>query len=233
MAQVTTLVAQANSRGPTSGFTDVDDDQVQLPKGFDRLNAKLFTPLRVGPFTLSYRIIHAALGRSRSFNGQESPHAAAYFSHRTTPGSLIISQATGVRSEFAAWPFSVELQTEGQIKALQRTIDAVHDKGGIWFQQLTHVGRCSSPSLVKRAHDRAGVPEPYFGYHQVSSWTVQETGINTHSGEQFGVPHALTVGEIKQTVGDFKRTAQNAVKAGADGIEVSSSFRTRSRKLVT
>ncbi|KAG7121383.1 hypothetical protein HYQ44_020198 [Verticillium longisporum] len=45
---VVDLVAKANARGPTSGFTDVDDDAEELPTEFDLENAKLFKPLKVG-----------------------------------------------------------------------------------------------------------------------------------------------------------------------------------------
>lgn len=226
MAGISTLIAKANARGPTSGFTDVPDDEVQLPAEFDRKAAKLFTPLKVGAFELRHRIIHAALGRSRSANGIESPLAATYFAQRATPGALIISQATGVNPQFTPWAFAAELDAEANIKALRSTIDAVHAKGGLWFQQLFHVGRSSSPGLAKRARDRLGLigPPPY-GYKTVSASDIAESGINTHSGEPFGSPHPLEIAEIQGLVSDFTRTAQNAIEAGADGIEVRSSIR--------
>lgn len=219
---VASIVAQANARGPTSGFTDVDDSDVQLPPEINRANAKIFQPLQIGELKLQHRIIHAALGRSRSADSTESPLAAKYFSQRTTPGGLMISQATSVGGEWAAWPWAVCLDSDAQQTALARTIEAVHDNNGYWFQQLFHVGRCTSPALVKQARDRLGLyhPPPY-GYRPVSASAVAETGLNTHSGEPFGIPHSLTVEEIHRIIGDFKRTAQLAVDAGADGIEVS------------
>ncbi|CEL11162.1 Putative 12-oxophytodienoate reductase [Aspergillus calidoustus] len=150
----------------------------------------------------------------------ESPLAAKYFSQRTTPGSLIISQATGVGAEWAAWPWAAGLDTPEQQQALSRTIRAVHEKSGYWFQQLFHVGRCTSPALVKLARDRAGLPNPPpYSYRGVSASAVAESGINTHSGEPFGEPHPLTVEEIHRIRDDYKRTAQSSVDAGADGIE--------------
>lgn len=214
-------VALANSRGPTSGFTDVTDDGFQLPANFDRTGAAIFKPLKVGDLNLSHRVFHAALGRSRSANHTESPLAAKYFSQRTTPGSLIISQATTIAPEWSPWPWSAGLYNDQQIKALQHTIDTVHARGGFWFHQLFHVGRSSSPSLVKRAHQAAGLPEPSYGYLPVSSSAVAESGINTHSGEPFGTPHALTVDEIKRIRTQFKQAAQTAKNVGADGIEAS------------
>ncbi|KAF5564678.1 nadph2 dehydrogenase, partial [Fusarium pseudoanthophilum] len=85
------LVAKANARGPTTGFTDVDDNAEPLPAGFDTKNAKIFTPLKVGDLTLQHRVVHAALGRSRAAHSTESPLAIKYFEQRTTPGALMIS----------------------------------------------------------------------------------------------------------------------------------------------
>ncbi|KLO88642.1 Uncharacterized protein LW93_4452 [Fusarium fujikuroi] len=215
-----TLVAKTNARGPTTGFTDVDDDAEPLPAGFDTGNAKAFSPLKVGDLTLQHRIVHAALGRSRAARSTESPLAVKYFEQRTTPGALMISQATGVSLKSKAWPWSATLQTEEHKRAIADIIRVVHKKGGFWFQQLTHVGRCTSPGLVKHAYKEAGLDPPPYGYLPVSSSAVAETGVNTHSGELFGVPHALTVEEIKEIIADFKRAAALAVEAGADGIEL-------------
>ncbi|KAF3358186.1 hypothetical protein VdG1_02963 [Verticillium dahliae VDG1] len=215
------LVAKANARGPTSGFTDVDDDAEELPTEFDLENAKLFKPLKVGDLTLQHRIVHAALGRSRSVNSAESPLAIKYFAQRTTPGALMISQSTGVSLEHKAWPWSAILETEEQRTAVANIVKVVHEKGGFWFQQLGHVGRCTSPGLVKLARDQIGLKTPpYYGYRPVSASAVAESGVNTHSGEPFGVPHALTVEEIQRIVADFKRAATLAASAGADGIEL-------------
>jgi 2,4-dienoyl-CoA reductase-like NADH-dependent reductase (Old Yellow Enzyme family) len=223
------LVAKANARGPTTGFTDVDDDAEQLPTGFDTENAKVFTPLKIGDLTLQHRVVHAALGRSRSAHSAESPLAVKYFEQRTTQGALMISQATGISLKSKAWPWSATLETKEHQAAVNDIIQAVHKKGGYWFQQLTHVGRCTSPGLVKHAYKEAGLDPPSYGFLSLSSSAVAETGVNTHSGEPFGVPHALTVEEIQGIVADFKRAAALAVEAGADGVEVCDKSRSATR----
>lgn len=221
MGDIVTLVAHANARGPTSSFTDVADHETSLPHGFDLDSAAIFRPLKVGDLVLKHRVVHAALGRSRSANATESSLAAEYFKQRTTPGALMISQATSIGLEWIAWPWAAGLERSDQVDALKGTISAVHEPGGFWFQQLFHVGRCTSPALVKRARDLAGLPyPPSYGYRPVSSSAVAESGINTHSGEPFGTPHALTIEEIHRIQDDFKQTSQRAFNAGADGIEV-------------
>ena len=223
MANTQTPLAQALARGSTIAFADTGVDTEVLPD-IDRTNAKIFTPLRVGDLTLQHRIVHPALGRFRSAYGAESPLAARYFAERTIPGSLIISQATGISAESVAWPFAASLHNDTQQSALSSVIKAVHGKGGYWFQQLFHVGRCTTPALVKLARDRAGQYEPpSYGYRPVSSSAVPNSAFNTHSGESAGDPHPLTIEEIHEIQNHFKKAAQRAVEAGADGIEVISS----------
>lgn len=219
MADITALIAQANARSSVSAFAN-STVETELPTDIDRANAKIFHPLRVGSLTLQHRIVHPGLGRSRSDFGAESPLAAKYFAQRTAPGSLLISQATGVSADAVAWQWAASLHNDTQQAALVPVIQAVHDQGGFWFQQLFHVGRSTTPALVKLSRERAGLSPPTYGFRPVSSSEIAESGLNTHSGERPGAPHALTIGEIKVIQGDFKKAAQRAVAAGADGIEV-------------
>jgi 2,4-dienoyl-CoA reductase-like NADH-dependent reductase (Old Yellow Enzyme family) len=111
------LIEQANTRGPVPGFTDAAS-RIELPPEIDRTKAKIFRPLRVGDLILQHRVVHPGLGRSRSAFGAESPLAAKYFAQRTTPGSLMISQATGVSAESAAWQWAASLDNSTQQNAL-------------------------------------------------------------------------------------------------------------------
>lgn len=60
----------------------------------DAAPKKLFTPLRVGDITLSHRAVQSALTRAR--NGPDGPTdlAVEYYTQRTTPGGLQISEGT-------------------------------------------------------------------------------------------------------------------------------------------
>jgi 2,4-dienoyl-CoA reductase-like NADH-dependent reductase (Old Yellow Enzyme family) len=119
---------------------------------------------------------------------------------------LIITEANFV--EPTNWAFFPGLYTSEQALAWAPVVDVVHQKGGIFFAQLWHVGRASSPSL------NGGAPP-------VSASAVEEVGINTHSNEPFGVPRALELSEIQEMIQKFAASAKLAKDAGFDGIEVS------------
>ncbi|KAJ4841201.1 12-oxophytodienoate reductase 2, partial [Turnera subulata] len=51
---------------------------------------------KMGKFNLSHRVVLAPLTRSRSLNAVPQPHAIKYYSERTSPGGLLIAEASGV-----------------------------------------------------------------------------------------------------------------------------------------
>ncbi len=57
-------------------------------------NRKLFTPLRVGDMNLQHRIVFGPLTRGRCPGGKPGALNAEYYSQRTTPGGLIITEGT-------------------------------------------------------------------------------------------------------------------------------------------
>lgn len=62
--------------------------------------AALFTPLTLGDIgTLSHRIIYAPLTRCRAFGNIPQAAAIEYYSQRSAPGTLIISEGTVVSAE--------------------------------------------------------------------------------------------------------------------------------------
>ncbi|KAM5349224.1 hypothetical protein ACJ41O_005731 [Fusarium nematophilum] len=146
---VVDFVAKANARGPTSGLTDVSDDAHEFPPGFDTASAAIFKPLKFGDLTLNHRVVHAALGRARSANATESSLAGTYFEQRTTPGALMISQATGVSLESLAWPWAVGLDTVAQKKALAHTLA----KSGVAYLHIDEA-RVSQNLGIKENLDR-------------------------------------------------------------------------------
>jgi N-ethylmaleimide reductase len=175
----------------------------------------LFSPLQIGPYKLSHRVVMAPLTRMRAEKPILAPRPlnAEYYGQRATPGGLIIAEATPVMATGHGNPGVPGIYSERQIKGWRAVVDAVHAKGGLIFLQLWHVGRVShssfqpggvlpvAPSAVPiggglTAMTAAGPPVPY------------ET------------PRALETSEIAGVVESFRQGARNAMDAGFDGMEI-------------
>ncbi|CAN6475580.1 unnamed protein product [Victoria cruziana] len=98
----------------------------------------------MGRFALSHRVVLAPMTRQRSYNNIPQRHAALYYSQRTTPGGLLISEATEVSDIAQVYPDTPGIWTEEQKNAWIPIVNAVHEKGGIFFCQIWHVGGVAS-----------------------------------------------------------------------------------------
>ena len=108
----------------------------------------IFDGLRVGDLTLKNRIIMAPLTRMRSKQPGNIPYKlnAEYYGQRASAG-LIISEATQISQQGQGYPATPGIYSDEQVEGWKKVTSAVHDKGGLIFLQLWHVGRISHPSL--------------------------------------------------------------------------------------
>ncbi|KAH6977467.1 hypothetical protein BKA56DRAFT_633138 [Ilyonectria sp. MPI-CAGE-AT-0026] len=166
--------------------------------------SRLWQPLKVGNSLLSQRIAMAPLTRYRN----DDNHAPLdmmikYYSDRASaPGTLIISEATGVSQAAEADPNLPGVSTEEEIAGWKRVYEGVHAKGSFMFQQLWDLGRAGNPQYVQSR-----------GFKYASSSAKQMEGRPVP-------PEALTEEEIYQKIADFRNAAKNVVAAGGDGVEI-------------
>ncbi|PIN00631.1 NADH:flavin oxidoreductase/12-oxophytodienoate reductase [Handroanthus impetiginosus] len=166
----------------------------------------LLTPYRMGDLDLSHRIVLAPLARNRSYNNVPQPHAALYYSQRATKGGLLITEATGVSDTAQGYPDTPGIWTKEQVEAWKPIVDAVHQKGAIFFLQLLHVGRVST-----------------YGFQPNGQAPISSTdkGVTTGlDGVDWSPPRRLRKDEIPGIVNDFRLAARNAIEAGFDGVEI-------------
>jgi len=109
----------------------------------------LFSPLKVGPYQLEHRLMMAPLTRMRAAKPSLAPRPlnADYYAQRTTPGGLIVAEASPVLATGFGNPGVPGIYSEPQIEGWRAVVDAVHAKGGVIFLQLWHVGRVSHSSF--------------------------------------------------------------------------------------
>lgn len=169
----------------------------------------LHTPLKVGAWQIPNRIIMAPLTRTRAVAGRV-PRAlnAEYYAQRATAG-FILSEATSVDPKGVGYPDTPGIWSDEQVEGWKLVTDAVHAKGGRILCQLWHVGRVSDPIYLD-------------GDTPVSSSAVQPAGhVSLVRPEKaFVTPRALEISEIKEIVERYRKGAENAKKAGFDGVEL-------------
>ena len=110
-------------------------------------DAALFEPYKLGPLTLTNRIVMAPLTRSRSSDeGIVPTYAAEYYAQRASAG-LIVSEATNISAQARGYAKTPGIWSDAQVEAWKPVVEAVHNAGGLFFLQLWHTGRISHPSL--------------------------------------------------------------------------------------
>jgi N-ethylmaleimide reductase len=124
------------------------------PKG-DNTMSTLFSPIKIGSYQLSHRVVMAPLTRMRSDPGDiPSDLMVEYYSQRASKGGLIISEATPVSIRGYGYAGAPGIYSDRQIEGWRRVTDAVHARGGRIFLQLWHVGRQSHTDLQPNGEPR-------------------------------------------------------------------------------
>ncbi|KAG0589341.1 hypothetical protein M758_1G013600 [Ceratodon purpureus] len=173
----------------------------------------LGTPYKLGRFQLHHRVALAPLTRCRSYNHLPQPHAVLYYSQRTTPGGLLISEATGISDDCHGYPHTPGIQTDEEVEAWKPIVKAVHDKGGIFICQIWHTGRVSHTS-----YQPGGAPPVSSTNRAIAKGEVTlPTGVGT---APFSTPRALKTEEIPTYVEMFRVAARRSIEAGFDGVEL-------------
>lgn len=173
----------------------------------------LFTPLRLGRVMLQHRVVLAPLTRMRADPDGNAPTAmnAAYYAQRTTPGGLLIAEATPVSWQGHGHPNVPGVHTPAQIAGWRLVTEAVHARGGVIFLQLWHTGRVSHSS-----HQKDGGPPV-----GPSAIAAEGTTINADwKPVPYEVPRALAPEEMPALIETWRQAAANAIAAGFDGVEV-------------
>ncbi len=176
---------------------------------------RLFSPITVGAMDLPNRILMAPMTRARAPHDIADERTALYYAQRATAG-LIVSEGTPISNQGQGYLFNPGIFTDAQIEGWRLTTNSVHALGGRIFAQIWHVGRVSHVSIQKdgaapvSASDKLAEGAFAFGY--------REDG--TAGMVQASRPRALETDEITQTIEDYATAAENAIRAGFDGVEI-------------
>jgi len=170
----------------------------------------LFTPVRIGRYTLSNRIVMAPMTRSRADDaGMPGDLVATYYAQRAGAG-LIISEGVYPTASGKGYVRTPGIETDAQAAAWKQVTEVVHSRGGRIFMQLMHCGRVSHPLLQPQ------------GALPVAPSAIKPAGQAwTANGLQdFVTPRALSVAEIAGVVESYRLATRRALAAGFDGVEL-------------
>ena len=170
---------------------------------------KLISPYTTKYLSLSNRIAMAPLTRCRAERGNTVGELhVQYYSQRAGAG-LIVSEGSQISPMAIGYPDTPGIHTEEQVEAWKKVTEAIHLHGGKIFLQLWHVGRVSHPVFLGGKLPLAPSAIPV------------HTPARTKTGKLVRpVPKAMTIDEINSTIEDFARGAENAIRAGFDGVEI-------------
>lgn len=170
----------------------------------------LFQPLTMGALEAKNRIFMAPLTRGRAAEPMFVPNEmmGTYYTQRAGAG-MILTEATGISTEGLGWPSAPGIWSDEQTEAWKPIVEGVHEAGGLIVLQLWHMGR---------------IVHPYFldGQPPFSASATKAPGeAHTPIGKQeYVTAREMTHEDIQRTIADYRRAAENAKKAGFDGVQL-------------
>lgn len=177
----------------------------------------LFSPIKMSGKTLKNRIVMPPLTRSRSTQPNDVPNdlMANYYGQRSSAG-FMVTEGTQIEPRGQGYAWTPGIYSAEQVEGWKKITQSVHEKGGIIYAQLWHVGRVSHTTLQPN------------GEAPVAPSAIQADAvkvfIETAPGEGAladpSMPRELTTVEVKELVAMYAQAARNAVEAGFDGVEL-------------
>lgn len=169
----------------------------------------LFTPLIVGDLHLPNRVVMAPLTRCRADEGRVPGAVMAEYYRQRASAGLIITEATSVTPMGVGYPDTPGIWSDEQVEGWKKITEAVHAAGGRIVLQLWHVGRISHPEYLG-------------GELPVAPSAIAPEGKVSllRPAQDYVAPRALDTDELPGIVAAYRHGAENAKRAGFDGVEI-------------
>lgn len=171
---------------------------------------KIFESYNLGTLKLKNRIVMAPLTRSRAIGNVPNDLMVQYYSTRATAG-LLIAEGTSPSPNGLGYARIPGLFNSAHVTGWKKVTDAVHKNGGAIFVQLMHTGRASHPLNLPNG---AKILAPSAIQLSGKMWT------DSKELQPYPTPREMTLEEIKSTQAEYVKSAELAVQAGFDGVEL-------------
>ena len=171
----------------------------------------LFTPLSAPLLSLRNRVVMAPMTRHRAVE-TNTPNAlmAAYYGQRATAG-LIVTEGTSPSPNGLGYPRIPGLFNQSHVQGWKQVTQAVHAQGGKIFVQLMHTGRVTHVDNLPTGAEVVG---------PMAEACPGEMFTDTQGPQPHSAPRAMTADDIAHAVSEYARSAQLAIEAGFDGVEL-------------
>lgn len=170
----------------------------------------IFDPISIGDIQLKNRIALAPMTRGRAGTERVANDLMADYYFQRASAGLLITEATVISQQGIGWIGSPGIYNEQMVAGWKKVTAKVASAGTPIFLQLWHCGRASHSDF-------------HNGELPVSASAVRLNGDEIHTPlgkKQYEAPRPLSLEDIKATVNDYRRAAENAKKAGFSGVEV-------------
>ncbi|WP_371379699.1 NADH:flavin oxidoreductase [Sporomusa aerivorans] len=166
--------------------------------------SQLLNPLQAGSLVLNSRLIMPPMATSKAEpDGRVSPAILEYYREKSAGGyfSLIIIEHSFIQQAGKASGNQLSVAEDHVIDGLKELADIIRANGSKAVMQINHAGSAAAQEVT--------------GTVPVGPSAVK----NPRKG---GVPHELTVPEIREVVAAFGAAAHRVKQAGFDGVEIHS-----------
>ncbi|MBB3178773.1 alkene reductase [Variovorax sp. Sphag1AA] len=173
--------------------------------------SNLFSPIKVGAYDLSHRVVLAPMTRLRTNQPDDIPSKmmADFYGQRASRGGLEIVEGVSISITARSYLGAASFFHDGQVAGWKAVANAVHAKGGRVFMQLIHGGRQSHVEMTGGVAPLAPSVVPFEGVALTKNGFVPAS------------PHrAIELEEIPGIIEEFRVAAQRAKDAGFDGVEL-------------
>lgn len=147
-----------------------------------------------------HRVAMAPLTRYRNDPATQAPTdlGVEYYTQRASQDGLLITEATFMSEEAGGYARAPGIYSDAQVEAWKKVTDGVHSKGGLIFCQFWALGRANGG---KQEHIKVVAP----------------SAIGLKGNPE---PEAMTEADIDRYIANYKIAAENALRAGFDGVEL-------------
>ena len=173
---------------------------------------KLFSPLRLREIELKNRIVMSPMCEYSAKEGHPQAWHLVHLGSRAIGGAgLVFTEATAVEARGRISAVDTGIYDDAHVESWRPIAEFIRAHGAVPAIQLAHAGR------------KASVEAPWMGGKPVApkdgGWEPVGPSALAFDAD-YSVPRELSVSEIGEIVGAFRRAAERALAAGFEVLEI-------------